>query len=260
MLTFRCTYFPPQTSHVISLSATLGTNHSSTPPVKTVWMAWRVWCLLQVWYLQIISVWLVSLNGLESKLCAALEAGSLWGSALITNKVYPLPTTATSTRQSVFDPCLLSLCGPIMKVRTTIYAQSHTHARRHTGHTETHAIVQTVLRFNYSMNHALNIWAYSDADMLFVHVSLHTNVHAHIRSATHFPSQSFCELSRVFFPPTVLISQLRRGDNSVYLAQNTSVNEQDLYWIKHLVRIRNANGAELNVSLRSKKRIKKGIY
>lgn len=48
---------------------------------------------------------------------------------------------------------------------------------------------------------------------------------------------------------TVLISQLRRGDNSVYLAQNTLVNEQDPCWVKHLVRRPNTNCDEMNVCL-----------
>ncbi len=99
------------------------------------------------------------------------------------------------------------------------------------------------------------MWVCSDINILFVHASLHTHVHAHIRSATYFPSQRFCDVLQRYFLPTVLISQLRRGDNSVYLAQNTLVNEQDFYWIKHLLKVPDAHSAELNVSLGSKRRI-----
>lgn len=37
----------------------------------------------------------------------------------------------------------------------------------------------------------------------------------------------------IFFFPTALISQLRKGDISAYLPQSTLVNEQDLYGIKN---------------------------
>lgn len=103
--------------------------------LSEIWLARRERCLLHMWYLQLSS----SLDVLGGKLCAAIEAGSPRGSALITNKVYLLPTTATTTRHSVFDPCLPSLCGPIMKVRMTIHTQSHI---VFTKPTQTYVIIQ----------------------------------------------------------------------------------------------------------------------
>lgn len=50
-------------------------------------------------------------------------------------------------------------------------------------------------------------------------------------------------------PFTVLILQLMRGENSVYFAQNTLVNEQDPCWVKHLVRLPNTSCDGMNVSL-----------
>lgn len=60
-----------------------------------------------------------SLGGLGSKPCAVIEAGSPRGSALIANKVYLLLTTAPPAQR--LTPRLPSLCGPIMKVRATVY-------------------------------------------------------------------------------------------------------------------------------------------
>lgn len=90
----------------------------------------------------------------------------------------------------------------------------------------------------------------------------------HRCTCTHKVRHTFPLTAFLWHPPRLLFLfffhsfnfRMRRGDNSVCLAQSTMVNEHDLYWIKHWVRIPNAHSAELNVSLRSKKRIKKGIY
>lgn len=79
-----------------------------------------------MWCLQISSVRLGSLDGLGSKLWIVIEAGFPSGSALIANKVYLLPNTATTTWHSAFDPCPPPQFIPIIKVRITIYTQSHT--------------------------------------------------------------------------------------------------------------------------------------
>ncbi len=142
MLTFRCVYptFSLRTSSIVTGNATLGANHSSIThwalptlrwSLSEVWLAQEEKWLLQMCYLQLSSVQLTSADGLWSKLCAVIEDGSSWGSALIANKVYLLPTTATSSHQSVFDPCLPSLCGPIMKVRMTVFTLSSTHTNTH---------------------------------------------------------------------------------------------------------------------------------
>lgn len=47
-----------------------------------------------MWVRLLSGVDLGSPDGLVSKLCAVIEAGSLWDSALTSNKVYLLPTAA----------------------------------------------------------------------------------------------------------------------------------------------------------------------
>lgn len=127
-------HFLSETKYItVHLNTSFGKNLISVPgwavhPLRwipsEVWLTWWERCFLQMWCLQ-LSVQLGPLDGLGSKLCAVIEAGSPWGSALIANKVYLLPTTATTAQQSVFDPRLPSLCGLIMKVRIAIYTQSH---------------------------------------------------------------------------------------------------------------------------------------
>lgn len=190
------------------------------------------------------------------------------GSALIANKVYLLPTTATSTRQSVLDPCLPSLCGPVMKVRMTVYTQWHTHD--YTAQ-KTRGLAIKRMKIHSATVHTVHCDYTSEScikHLLWHWHAVGACIAAHRCTSTHKVSHTIPLTALLwrppglfsFFSPTVLISQLRRGDNSVYSAQSTLVNEQDLYWIKHLVRIPNAHSAELNVSLRSKKRIKTGIY
>lgn len=177
-----------------------------------VCLTWWERCHLQMRCLQ-LSVQYGSIDGLGSKLRAVIEASFPWGSALIANKVYLLPTTETIAQQSVFDPCLPSLCGLIMKVRITLYTQSHTGFPKLTQ-------PLTVIRYrqdNYSkescMKH-LRVLTHTHTHMLFVHASPHTDVYPHRRSATQFTWQRFCDRLQGSFS-TVLISQPKRRDNSV---------------------------------------------
>ena len=65
-------------------------------------------CLLQMWYLHYSSVQPGLLDGLGSKLCSVIEAGSPWGSALIASKVYlPLSLAPLPGRVCLTPACLL---------------------------------------------------------------------------------------------------------------------------------------------------------
>lgn len=171
-------------------------------------------------------------------------------------------------RQSVFDPCLPSLCGAIMKVRMTVYTQSHTHMHNYTIQDSKKASLRPI-EVNRATEHTVDCnfsteWCIKHLSVLrpqtcclcrdrCTQISVHTQGQPHVS-----PDSAPATPSRVILFPTVLISQPRK---QLCLLGTKHIGK----WTRIVL---NKTSTEdplcpqcwAECELRSRKRIKKGIY